>query len=89
MSNDLLTAVTSFLSGAWHFFTDVTIPGTNITFAVMALGLAIVPIGFQFLSLMAGHNIGETGEVGGENYGHWTHKGKNAKISANRKNDVR
>lgn len=88
MSNDLATGIASWLSNAWRFFTEVTIPGTSITFGVLAIGLAVIPIGFRFLSLMAGHNIGETGfdkEV--TDYG--TRGSKKVKISNSRKNDVR
>ena len=42
MSNDLMTATSSWLSNAWRFFTEGTIPGTSITFGVLAIGLAIV-----------------------------------------------
>lgn len=86
MSNDLMIGISSFLTNSWRFFTDTTIPGTNITFAVLALGLALVPVGFQFLSIMTGHNIGETG-VSGSMYG--SRGSKDAKISDKRKNDVR
>lgn len=86
MSADLMTAISGFLSNSWRVFTETTIPGTNITFAVLALGLALVPVGFQFLSIMTGHNIGETG-FHGSAYGS---RGSNdAKISDKRKNDVR
>ena len=86
MSNDLATGIASWLSNAWRFFTEVTIPGTSITFGVLAIGLAVIPIGFQFLSIMVGHNIGETGAPGSD-YG--TRTGKKAKISDKRKNDTR
>lgn len=89
MSDNLMSAISGFLSNAWSFFTETNIPGTEISFAVLFIGLALIPIGFQFLSIMVGHNIGETGEVGGEDYGHWVRRGKNAKISDKRKNDVR
>ena len=87
MSNDLITAISTFLSNGWRFFTEVTIPSTNITFGVLAIGLAIIPVGFQFLSIMMGHNVGETGfskEV--SDYGS---RGGKAKISDKRKNDTR
>ena len=86
MSNDLITGISAFLSNGWRFFTEVTIPGTSITFGVLAIGLAVIPIGFQFLSIVVGHNIGETG-VSGSDYG--TRTGKKAKISDKRKNDTR
>lgn len=86
MSNDLITAVSTFLSNGWRLFTETNIPSTEIPFSVLFIGLAIIPIGFRFLSIMVGHNIGETG-VTGSDYG--TRTGKKAEISDKRKNDTR
>lgn len=86
MSDNLMSAVSAFLSNAWRFFTETKIPDTEIPFSVLFIGLALVPIGFRFLSIMVGHNIGETG-VTGSDYG--SRGSKNAKISDERKNDSR
>lgn len=59
MNNDLMIAISSFLSNAWRFFTEVTIPTTNITMGALAIGLAIVPIALRFLSIAIGVNIGD------------------------------
>lgn len=86
MSNDLITAISTFLSNGWRLFTETKIPSTDIPFSVLFIGLAIIPVGFQFLSIMVGHNIGETG-VTGSDYG--SRGSRNAKISNERKNDTR
>lgn len=56
--NDILSFITMFLSKSWEFF-KIDVPGTNFSFGVVLVGLALVGVGFRFLSIMLGHNIGE------------------------------
>ncbi len=59
MSDDsLISAIGTFLSGSWRFFTQVDVPGTGFSFAVLLVGLAIVPISLSFLSLVLGFSVG-------------------------------
>ena len=57
--SDLISGIKSLLENGWRFFTQTDIPGTDISFAVFTVGLALIPIGFLFLSIMLGHSIGE------------------------------
>lgn len=57
--SDLLSGITSLLEHGWKFFTQTTVPGTDISFAVLTIGLALVSVAFRFLSIMLGHSIGE------------------------------
>lgn len=86
MSEDLKIAISGFLSNAWRIFSEIKIPGTEISFAVLFIGLALIPIGFQLLSIALGHSIGESDDDGS---GYGTRSSKKAKISDERKNDVR
>lgn len=56
--SDILDFITLFLSKSWEFF-KIDVPGTNFSFGVVLVGLALVGVGFRFLSIMLGHNIGE------------------------------
>lgn len=85
MSNDLLTAIQGFLSNAWRFFTDVTVPSTNITMGALALGLAIIPVALRFLSIAIGVNIGDAPA----DTGYGNPKTKSLTISDKRLRDTR
>ena len=54
-----MSSIKMLLENGWKVFTQTDVPGTGISFAVLVVGLALVPICFRFLSLMLGHNIGE------------------------------
>lgn len=54
-----MSGIKSLLENGWKFFTQTDVPGTNISFAVLTIGLALISVGFRFLSIMLGHNIGE------------------------------
>ena len=58
MSNDLVTAITGFLSNGWRFFTEVTIPTTEITMGQLAIALILVPIALRFLGIMLNIQFG-------------------------------
>lgn len=87
MSN-IMEAIKGFLSMTWNFLMHTYIPGTDIAFGVMFVGLAMIGIGFRFLSLAIGYNIGDVGGFPGvESYGAaGSHK---YKVSEGRKHDVR
>lgn len=82
-----MLAVKGLLSSSWHFLIHTYIPNTNIAYGVMLVGLALIPIGFKFLSLAVGHNIGEAGEM--PNVGFGSPKSTSLVVSDKRKNDVR
>ena len=42
--SDLLSSIEMVLKNGWKFFTQTDVPGTNISFAVLAVGLALVPV---------------------------------------------
>ena len=52
MSNDLATGIASWLSNSWRFFTEITIPTTNITMGQLAIALILVPIALRFMGIM-------------------------------------
>ena len=64
MSN-IMVAIKGFLSMTWNFLMHTYIPGTDIAFGVMFVGIAMIGIGFRFLSLAIGQNIGEVGGFSG------------------------
>ena len=56
--SDILYAIGGFLSLSWNFLMNTYIPGTEISFGVMFVGFVVISIGFRFLSLAVGYNIG-------------------------------
>lgn len=54
-----MNGVKLLFENGWRFFTETDLPGTDISLAVFFVGLALIPVGFRFLSIMLGHNIGE------------------------------
>lgn len=86
--SDIVFGIRGFLRSSWDFLMHTYIPGTDIAFGVFFVGLTVIGIGFRFLSLAVGHNIGEVGGFSAiSSYG--ARGSKNAKVSAARKNDVR
>lgn len=79
--NDLLDLCIWFLSSAWGFFTGITIPGTQVTLAVVSVGVLLISVAFHLLSLVIGFSVGGTGD----SYG--SRRSKNVKISDKRKHD--
>lgn len=45
---------TKFLADCWRMFTDVTVPGINITFAQLYLGIFVVGISIMILRPLLG-----------------------------------
>lgn len=92
--SDIMEGIKGFLSMTWNFLMHTHIPGTDIAFGVMFVGLAVIDIGFRFLSLAIGVNVGEApdapiipfsvGEVP-----RLPTPSNRIKISDKRKNDVR
>lgn len=87
MSNDLLTGISMFFSNAWRFFSETMIPGTTISVAVLYIGMAVIIVAFQLLSIVLGHNVGDSDDGSFGSYG--SRSSKKAKISDRRKNDTR
>lgn len=83
--SDLLNCIEIFLSGAWKFFTKIDVPGLGFSFAVLLVGLAIIPISLSFLSLVLGFPVGNVSDA--ESLG--SRGTRNPKVSSARKNDVR
>ena len=90
--NDLMNSIEMLLKNGWKFFAQTDIPGTDISFATLTVGLALIPVCFRFLSIMLGHNIGEadfsvTDRIHGPTFG--ATGSSRYRISDGRKNDVR
>lgn len=86
--SDIMEGIKGFLSATWNFLMHTYIPGTEIAFGVMFVGLAMIGIGFRFLSLAVGHNVGEIGGFpGAASYG--ASGSHQYKVSDGRKNDTR
>lgn len=43
-----------FLGASWDFFTEVTVPGFNFTFAALFVGLFLANLGLRFLFMILG-----------------------------------
>ena len=84
--SDLLSGIKMFLSYGWKFFTQTDIPGTNFSFAVLAVGLLLVPVSLTFLSLLVGFPVGN---VDSDTAGLKSMASRKYRVSSARKNDVR
>lgn len=71
-----------FLSSSWHFFTDIYIPGTSVSFAVVGVSLLLIGIAFSLLSFITGFSIGSPGTYGSRG-------SKKVKVSSQRSKDDR
>ena len=56
--SDVIRCIKVFLGYAWKFFTKTDVPGLGFSFAVLLVGLAIIPISLSFLSLILGFPVG-------------------------------
>lgn len=74
-----LDILSSIFSAAWHFFTDVTVPGLNVSFASLTIALILIRISLGLLRQVFG--------IGGDT-GYRSGSAKNPKISDNRKDDA-
>lgn len=77
---DLIDAIGQLLSLSWRFFTDVTVPGFNFSFAVLFVGLFLASFGLRFLFMLL--DMDSSGSTG---YGA-ARKG-NTKIDSRRQHD--
>ena len=80
---EVLECIKVILSGGWQILAKTQVPGLGFSFAMLYVTLALVPIGFTFLSLALGFNLGHATD----SYG--TRSSRKTKISDSRKNDVR
>lgn len=88
--SDLMQAVKAIMTNSWKFLTSTDIPGTEISFGVAMIGLALIPIGFGFLSLVLGCSLGDlpgVNQFAGGEYG--SSGSRRYHVSDARKNDVR
>lgn len=63
-----------FLSSSWDFFTEITVPGFDFSFAALLVGLFLANLGLRFLFMMLGIGIspGDVDTVGRFNVFHRT-----------------
>ena len=54
----VLEAIGWFLSSAWDFFTEITVPGFDFSFAALLVGLFLAQLGLRFLFMMLGISFG-------------------------------
>lgn len=81
---EVLECIKTILSGSWQILVKTQVPGLGFSYAMLLVTLALVPIGFNFLSLALGFNVGH---LTSDSYG--TRSSKKTKISDSRKNDTR
>ena len=87
--DDIITGISGLLRLSWNFLMHTFIPGTDIAFGVLFVGLCMVSLGFKFLSLVVGHSIGDVStlssdfRVASKDYGRIKER-----ISSSRRNDT-
>lgn len=54
---EVLAAISFFLGAAWHFFTDIKVPGFEFSFATLFIGTFLVYTGLKWLFMMLGMAI--------------------------------
>lgn len=97
--SDLMNCIKTFLSSSWKFFTETDVPGLGFSFAVLLIGLVLIPVSLSFLSLILGFSVGSIPDVDpivfgssrGSSYSRRTALPGGAKyrLPEARKNDVR
>ena len=80
---EVLECIKVILTGGWQLLAKTEVPGLGFSYAMLFVTLVLVPIGFNFLSLALGFNVGQ---LTSESYG--TRKSKKVKIAASRRNDT-
>lgn len=80
----MINGISFLLEQGWKFF-KIDIPGTHFSFGVVAVGCVLISIGFRFLSIMLGHNIGEAAS----GYGYASRAASKYRVSNERSLDVR
>lgn len=81
--NELLDLCVWYMSSIWSFFTDINVPGTDLSIASIFVGILFISIAFGILSLVVGFPIGATSVT--QSYG--SKGSKKVKVSDVRKND--
>lgn len=51
---EVMAFIGFFLGASWDFFTEVTVPGFDFSFAALFVGLFLAGLGLRFLSGMIG-----------------------------------
>ena len=83
---DIISCFQTILDGGWSFLTKTEVPGLGFSFAVLLIGLAVVPLGFKFLSIALGFSVGH---VSSPVHDYGTRGSKKYNVSDSRKSDVR
>lgn len=81
---EVLECIKVILSGGWQILAKTQVPGLGFSYAMLLVTLALVPIGFNFLSIALGFSVGH---LTSDSYG--TRSSRKTKISDSRKNDTR
>lgn len=55
---EIIQFISWFLSSSWDFFTEITVPGFDFSFAALFVGLFLANLGLRFLFMMLGIGIG-------------------------------
>lgn len=54
---EVIQFIRAFISSSWDFFTEITVPGFDFTFAALFVGLFLATLGLRFLFMMLGVGI--------------------------------
>jgi hypothetical protein len=49
---EIVQAIGFLLSSAWDFFTEITVPGFDFSFAALFVGLFLASLGLRFLLMI-------------------------------------
>lgn len=61
---ELLAFVSFFFGASWDFFTDVTVPGFDFSFAALFVGIFLASLSLRFLSGMIGVGMSSSAVIG-------------------------
>lgn len=61
---EVLAFISFFLGASWDFFTEVTVPGFDFSFAALFVGLFLVSLSLRFLSGMIGISMSSHTVIG-------------------------
>ena len=51
---EVIAFISFFLGASWDFFTEITVPGFDFSFAALFVGLFLATLGLRVLSAMIG-----------------------------------
>lgn len=60
---EVIQAIGFIFSSSWDFFTEVTVPGFEFSFASLFVGLFLASLGLRFLFMMLGVSFGGGGDI--------------------------